>query len=75
MCGEGAEQAAFQALLGSFTSKLTNPATSARELAVAVEAVGELTPATRRFFGERVRARLWPILRALLAIKTRGPGG
>lgn len=57
MCAEGADKAAFQNMLGPFARKLTSPTASAREVAVAVEAVGEFAPATCRFFGEQVRAQ------------------
>ena len=53
MCAEGADKAAFQAMLGPFARQLTRPAASAREVGVGVEAVGEFAPATRRFFGEQ----------------------
>lgn len=54
MCAEGAEQKTHALILGYFTHRLTDPKTSGRELTVAVQAVGELAAATRKFFGDKV---------------------
>lgn len=60
MCGEGAEQAAFSALLGPFVHRLTSPRASLRETGLAVEAVGELAAATQRLYGQQVCAWVLP---------------
>ncbi len=54
MCEEGAEQKTHAVILGYFTHRLTDPKTSGKELTVAVQAVGELAAATKRYFGTKV---------------------
>ena len=55
MCAEGAEQAAFSAMLGPFVHRLTSPRAAAREVTLAMEAVGALAAATPRFYGPPAR--------------------
>ncbi len=54
MCAEGAEQKTQTLILGHFTHRLTDPRTSAGEITVAVQAVGELAASTNKFFGLKV---------------------
>lgn len=53
LCAEGVEQRTQATILGHFTHKLTDPKTPGGEIAVAVQAVGELTASTQRFFGTK----------------------
>jgi hypothetical protein len=51
------EQKTQATILGHFTHKLTNPSTPGGEIAVAVQAMGELAASTLRFFGVKASSK------------------